>query len=88
MCLYTFIVVFKFKQISSVNAVYGIASCVLAATGGGILVPLFINGVPVPLANDCYLIVMASNYLLLKNIPALGSVFQESYTLQFFGILG
>lgn len=88
MALYTFVVVLKFKQIGSVNAVYGIASCVLAATGGGILVPLFINGLPVPLANDCYLIIMASNYMLLKYVPALGSVYQESHTLQFFGILG
>ena len=31
---------------------YKLVSMILACTGGGILVPLFINAIPVPMAND------------------------------------
>ena len=85
MSLYTFIVVYKYKSLSAVNTIQGITTCVLAATGGGILVPLFINGIPVPLVNDCYLLTMAANYLMQKNVPMLREVFGESWMLQVRG---
>jgi hypothetical protein len=51
-------------------------------TGGGILVPIFINAIPVPLAQDAYPIAIAVSFTLhsyfpiLKDILALSPFFQ------------
>lgn len=42
---------------------------ILACTGGGILVPLFINGIPVPLANDAYPIAILASFCIHHYFP-------------------
>jgi hypothetical protein len=50
----------------------------MACTGGGILVPIFLNGVPVPLANDVYPIAIIISFLLHSNFPILREVLDVS----------
>ncbi|KAL7476031.1 hypothetical protein ACHAW6_001922 [Cyclotella cf. meneghiniana] len=47
---------------------------ILACTGGGILVPLFINGIPVPLANDAYPIAILVSFAIHHYFPIVGEV--------------
>ena len=58
MCMfgYTFLHGCKvFKALPSESSIaYKFVSLLFACTGGGIIVPIFLNGVPVPLANDAY----------------------------------
>ena len=42
---------------------------VLACTGGGILVPIFINGLPVPLAVDAVAIAITVSIFIHSNFP-------------------
>lgn len=49
-------------------------SMILACTGGGILVPLFINAIPVPLCQDAYPIAIISSFLLHSYFPMLREV--------------
>lgn len=51
-------------------------SFVLACTGGGILVPMFINGIPVPLANDYYIMALLITFSLHYYFPILRDVFK------------
>ena len=53
-------------------------SMLMACTGGGILVPIFINGVPVPLSNDAYPIAIIVSFLLHSNFPILREVLDMS----------
>eukprot|EP00543_Licmophora_paradoxa_P011232 CAMPEP_0202458422 /NCGR_PEP_ID=MMETSP1360-20130828/25060_1 /ASSEMBLY_ACC=CAM_ASM_000848 /TAXON_ID=515479 /ORGANISM="Licmophora paradoxa, Strain CCMP2313" /LENGTH=191 /DNA_ID=CAMNT_0049078955 /DNA_START=198 /DNA_END=771 /DNA_ORIENTATION=- len=51
---------------------------VFACTGGGILVPIFLNKVPVPLAMDAYPIAIACSFFLHYFFPILREVLQKS----------
>jgi uncharacterized membrane protein YeiH len=55
---------------------YKLVSMILACTGGGILVPLFLNGIPVPLANDAYPIAILASFLIHHYFPVVGKVMQ------------
>ena len=53
---------------------YKLVSMILACTGGGILVPLFLNGIPVPLANDAYPIAIITSFVIHHYFPIIGDV--------------
>lgn len=78
MCMlgYTFLhgcKVFKaFPKNASLS--YKIVSMVLACTGGGIMVPIFLNSIPVPLANDAYPIAILISFALHYYFPILREV--------------
>jgi uncharacterized membrane protein YeiH len=61
---------------------YKFINMVMACTGGGILVPIFINSIPVPLTQDAYPIAILISYALhhyfpmLREILALSPVFK------------
>jgi uncharacterized membrane protein YeiH len=61
---------------------YKFINMVMACTGGGILVPIFINSIPVPLTQDAYPIAILVSYALhhyfpmLREILALSPVFK------------
>ena len=59
----------------------------MACTGGGILVPMFINGIPVPLANDAYPIAIITSFLLHTNFPVLREVLELSGYVKFLFIV-
>lgn len=46
----------------------------MACTGGGILVPIFINAIPVPLAQDAYPVAILISFLLHSYFPILREV--------------
>lgn len=47
---------------------------ILACTGGGILVPLFINKIPVPMANDAYPIAILISFAIHYYFPVVWEV--------------
>lgn len=53
---------------------YKLVSMILACTGGGILVPIFLNGIPVPLANDAYPIAILTSFAIHHYFPIIGEV--------------
>ena len=53
---------------------YKLVSMLLACTGGGILVPLFINTIPVPLANDAYPIAILTSFAIHYYFPIVWEV--------------
>lgn len=53
---------------------YKLVSMVFACTGGGILVPIFLNNIPVPLANDAYPIAIIISFALHYYFPVLREV--------------
>ncbi|CAB9497818.1 expressed unknown protein [Seminavis robusta] len=57
---------------------YKFVNLLLASTGGGILVPILINGIPVPLAQDSYPIAILCSYLLHSYVPIVRDVFKLS----------
>lgn len=68
------------------NAVKGPVSkifiqLVLTCTGGGILVPLFLNGIPVPLANDAYPMAMISAFVVHHYFPIVRAAAMQSSIL-------
>lgn len=74
-----------FKSLPSDASVsYKFVSMILACTGGGILVPIFLNGIPVPLANDAYPIAILTSFALhyyfpmLREISALSNIVKVS----------
>jgi uncharacterized membrane protein YeiH len=82
MCLlgYTFMhgcKVFKNFDNKDSNA-YKLISMILACTGGGILVPIFLNSVPVPLSMDSYPIAILTSFLIHTYFPILREVLQLS----------
>lgn len=82
MCLvgYTFMHGCKvFKNFEGADSYsYKLVSLILACTGGGILVPIFLNKIPVPLAMDSYPIAIALSFLVHSNFPVLREVLQLS----------
>lgn len=61
-----------------VSASYKFVSMVFSCTGGGILVPLFINSLPVPLANDAYPIAIAISFAIHFYFPIIWEVVKLS----------
>lgn len=53
---------------------YKLVSMILACTGGGILVPLFINNIPVPMANDAYPIAILTSFAIHYYFPIVWEV--------------
>jgi uncharacterized membrane protein YeiH len=51
---------------------------VMACTGGGILVPIFINAIPVPLCTDAYPIAIFISFMIHTYIPILREVLELS----------
>ena len=58
----------------NVSASYKFVSMIFACTGGGILVPLFINSIPVPMANDAYPIAIATSFVIHHYFPIVWEV--------------
>lgn len=73
---YTFLHGVKvFKTVpSDASFSYRFISMLMACTGGGILVPIFLNGIPVTLANDAYPIAILTSYALHHYFPILREV--------------
>mmetsp|Transcript_7505 Transcript_7505/g.13564 ORF Transcript_7505/g.13564 Transcript_7505/m.13564 type:complete len:244 (-) Transcript_7505:146-877(-) len=86
LAIYTFIT--SLKNPSRTASVHSFLSTLLAATGGGILVPLFLNVNLVPLASDYYFLFLGFWFSLLLKYPILAEVYDGSPLLQFFGIIG
>ena len=57
---------------------YKLVSMILACTGGGILVPLFINAIPVPLANDLYPLAILVSFAIHYYFPIVWEVIKLS----------
>jgi hypothetical protein len=62
-------------------------SMMLQCTGGGILVPIFLNAVPVLLAQDAYPIAIAVSFALHTFFPIMRDVMSESLLLHSFVIV-
>ena len=60
---------------------FKIVSFVMAATGGGILVPIFLNGIPVVLANDALALSLIVSYAIHQYFPILRDVVAQSKIL-------
>lgn len=93
MCMfgYTFLHGCKvFKALpANVSVSYKFVSLLLACTGGGILVPIFLNGIPVPLANDAYPIAIITSFALhhyfpvLREVVALSSIVKVIFVIMY-----
>ena len=66
---------------------YKFISFLMACTGGGILVPVFLNGVPVPLANDAYPIAIITSFCLHYYFPILRDVAKMSKIMKVYLIV-
>jgi len=62
----------------NVSVAYQFVSMILQCTGGGILVPLFINGIPVPLSTDSYPIAIFTSFLIHSYFPVIHEVMNLS----------
>lgn len=51
---------------------------IMACTGGGILVPIMINGIPVPLAQDAYPIAILTSFFIHSYFPIIREVLNLS----------
>ena len=82
MCMvgYTFLHGCKvFKKIGDdAPASYKFINMLLACTGGGILVPIFLNTIPVPLAVDAYPVAILTSFLIHTYFPVLREVVEMS----------
>jgi hypothetical protein len=61
---------------------YKLVSMILQCTGGGTLVPIFLNGIPVSLAQDSYPIAIIVAFLLHQYLPILRDVLSLSPILK------
>lgn len=61
---------------------YKFVSMILACTGGGTLVPIFINSIPVSLSTDAYPIAIMTSLLLHQYFPILREVLSLSPLLK------
>jgi hypothetical protein len=57
---------------------YKFINMILACTGGGIIVPILINSIPVPLAQDSYPIAIFTSFLIHTYAPVLREVIEIS----------
>jgi uncharacterized membrane protein YeiH len=67
-----------FAANQNVSVSYKFVSMILACTGGGILVPIFLNSIPVPMANDAYPIAIATSFAIHHYFPIVGEVVKLS----------
>ena len=75
-CILIGVKVFKACEGKSIS--YKFVMMSLACTGGGILVPIFVNGVPVLISNDAYPIAIAISFALHQYFPVLRDVLSHS----------
>jgi hypothetical protein len=90
MCMfgYTFLHGYKlFPKLGDAATSYKFVSFLLACTGGGILVPIFVNGIPVPLANDAYPIAIIISFAIHEWFPILRQVVSLSSILKVFFVV-
>jgi len=57
---------------------YRFINMIMACTGGGILVPIIINGIPIPMANDAYIIAILTSFAIHHYFPVIRDVFKIS----------
>jgi hypothetical protein len=57
---------------------YKFVRMIFQCTGGGIIVPIFINAVPVPLAQDAYPVAIVTAFLLHEFAPILRDIMNKS----------
>jgi uncharacterized membrane protein YeiH len=73
-----------FKALGDSPFAFKFVNMIMACTGGGILVPIFINSIPVPLCTDAYPIAILISFLVhtyfpvLREVLALSPVFKVS----------
>lgn len=67
---------------STATRSFKFVSMILQCTGGGILVPIFINSIPVPLSTDLYPIAIFAAYCLHEYLPILREVVSLSPILK------
>jgi len=60
------------------STAFKFVAMMMACTGGGIIVPIFLNIIPVPLANDSYPIAIFTSFLLHLYFPVLREVVKLS----------
>jgi len=90
MCMfgYTFLHGHKlFSKMGNASAAYKFVSFIFACTGGGILVPIFINKIPVPLADDAYPIAIITSFVLHDRYPVLRQVLDLSTVVKVFFVV-
>jgi hypothetical protein len=61
--------------------IYQYVSMILQCTGGGIIVPLLINSIPVPIGQDSYIIIISISFVLHYYFPLLRDVAIQSSIL-------
>jgi TRIC channel len=66
---------------SPTSMMFQYVSMILQCTGGGIIVPLLINSIPVPLGQDSYIIIISISFLLHYYFPILRDVAMQSSIL-------
>lgn len=83
MCMFGYAFVHGCKVFKQANGPVSqtFVQLVLSCTGGGILVPIFLNGIPVPLSNDAYPIVIIASFALNYYFPILRAVAMQSKIL-------
>uniref|UniRef100_A0A7S1V1V1 Uncharacterized protein n=1 Tax=Grammatophora oceanica TaxID=210454 RepID=A0A7S1V1V1_9STRA len=86
MCMFGYTFMHGSKVFGSISSdaplSYKFVSMILACTGGGIMVPIFINSIPVPLTTDAYPIAIFASFLLHQYFPLLREVLKVSYVLK------
>mmetsp|Transcript_14067 Transcript_14067/g.25421 ORF Transcript_14067/g.25421 Transcript_14067/m.25421 type:complete len:259 (-) Transcript_14067:1830-2606(-) len=91
MCMlaYTFYAGMKVFKAAPADAStsYKFINMILACTGGGILVPIFINSIPVPLSTDAYPIAIFISFMIHQHFPILRDVFKKSPIVKVFIIV-
>jgi len=63
---------------SDASVAYKFVRLIFQCTGGGILVPIFINSIPVVLAQDSYPIAIVCSFLIHTQFPIIRDVVKES----------
>jgi uncharacterized membrane protein YeiH len=64
----------KLQDEGNIARAYKFVSLVLACTGGGTLVPIFLNSIPVALSTDAYAIAIVASFVLHEYFPILRGV--------------
>jgi len=75
------------KLPNNVSTSFKFVSMLMTCTGGGIMVPIFINGIPVPLANDAYPIAIITSFAIHHYFPILREVMKLSNVMMCFMVL-
>lgn len=80
---YTFYTGIKiFKSYGDKPASYKFTAMAMACTGGGLIVPIFLNGMPIFISNDAYPIAIGTSFALLHYFPVLLDVYAHSDILK------